>query len=182
MLSVRRLEAPLARRKRESFGSIRKLPSGRWRATYLRNAVEHVAPCTFTNQSEARNWLTTIRADMIRGIWVNPSEGRYSVEEIGTKWLKSNPGKAESSLKRDESIRRTHVYPTLGDRQVATVRRATIQELVNGWQGSASTVRRQYAALSAVFSYAELQEWITKSPCHHIKLPQQFHPPRRLPT
>ena len=170
------------KRKRESFGSVRRLPSGRWRATYRKDGIEHHAPDTFATAAQARDFLSWVRADISRGAWLNPEFGRYTVKDVAIRWLASNPRKTEATLIRDEGALRRHVYPTLGDLEIATVRRSTIQELVNGWYGSVATIRRQYAVLRALFSYAEFQEWILRSPCKGIKLPERVHTSRRIPT
>jgi integrase len=52
--------------------------------------------------------------------------------------------------------------------------KAEVQELVDGWSLTAKprTVRRQYAVLRAIFNFALDSEWLAKSPCRAIALPQ----------
>ncbi|MGH9920641.1 MAG: hypothetical protein ACRD6W_17450, partial [Nitrososphaerales archaeon] len=68
---------------------------------------------------------------------------------------------------------RLYVYPKIGSMSMDSVKRTAIQELVNGWSGAARTIARQYAVLRALFNFAELNDWLRKSPCRGIKLPEQ---------
>lgn len=61
------------RSTRASFGSVRKLPSGRYQARYSDVQMNrHTAPTTFATKREAEDWLATTRADMVRGTWRAP--------------------------------------------------------------------------------------------------------------
>jgi integrase len=58
------------------FGAVHKLPSGRWRALYYgpegNQGRRYSAPTTFTTKRAARQWLSTVQADLIRGKWLPP--------------------------------------------------------------------------------------------------------------
>jgi hypothetical protein len=58
---------------RGAFGTVSKLPSGRWRAMYYgpegSGGPRYKAPQTFTTKRDARRWLATVQADLIRGQW-----------------------------------------------------------------------------------------------------------------
>lgn len=63
------------RKRRETFGMIDKLPSGRYRARYLDDAgTRHAAPTTFDTMTDARAYLAGIQTDMSRGEWTSPVE------------------------------------------------------------------------------------------------------------
>jgi integrase len=57
---------------------------------------------------------------------------------------------------------------------VASLTRADIQLLVDGWaaQLSPSTVARMYSTLRALLNYAEAANLILRSPCRRIRIPQ----------
>ncbi|MGW9184831.1 site-specific integrase [Agromyces sp. NPDC055661] len=73
---------------RSDWGSVRKLPSGRWQASYVHDehgtgtATRFPAPMTFTTKTDARAWLTGVRVDIERGKWRNPN--RAAAERFGT--------------------------------------------------------------------------------------------------
>jgi integrase len=153
---------------------VRRLPSGRFQASYWQEGTRHVAGDTFGTKADASAWLSRAEADISRGSWVDPSGGKLTLAEVVERWLGSNPNKRTSSRLRDESIMRTHVLPALGDRQVSRVTRADVQALVDRWSSEhvASSVGRMFSALRAVFSFAVASELVVRSPCVGVRLPK----------
>lgn len=84
---------PPRRRKssRASFGSVRRLPSGRYQARYSDDRMNrHTAPQTFPTKKAAEDWLATTRADMVRGTWRAPelasiTLGAYFADHLATR-------------------------------------------------------------------------------------------------
>ena len=74
-----------------SFGNIRKLPSGRYQARYWRLGKQIAADSTFANKTDARRWLATVEADMVRGHWIDPDAGRIPFGEYATRWVAERP-------------------------------------------------------------------------------------------
>jgi integrase len=160
--------------RRRHFGSVRKLPSGRWQASWWHEGSRHVATDTFAMKADALSYLSTVEADISRGVNIDPRAGRITVRELAEEWFSSNPGKRRGSLQRDEAILRLHVLPDLGRKQVSSVTKVEVQNLVRTWSAERAprTVRRQYDVLRAVFAYAVATDRIGRSPCRSIKLPQ----------
>ena len=79
----------------KQWGAIRKLPSGRYQASYVVDGIRYSAPSTFsddakapgglkpkTGRDKAEAWLRGIRSDVERGAWVSPDvEAAAAVEE-----------------------------------------------------------------------------------------------------
>ncbi|GAB3064593.1 hypothetical protein [Sediminivirga luteola] len=66
--------------KRETWGSLRKLPSGRWQARYpapdgqMHSArTEDDKPLTFLTKTDARTWLASVHTKIAQGEWEPPS-------------------------------------------------------------------------------------------------------------
>lgn len=79
-----------ARRKasRATFGSVRKLPSGRYQARYSDAKLNrYTAPQTFATNRQAQDWLATVRADLVRGTWRAPELGTVTVGEYAADLL-----------------------------------------------------------------------------------------------
>jgi integrase len=73
---------PKRRSGRNSFGSIRKLPSGRYQARYSDDQMNrHTAPQTFASRRAAEDWLATVRADQVRGTWLAPQLGTVTLAD-----------------------------------------------------------------------------------------------------
>jgi integrase len=74
---------------RGAFGTVSKLPSGRWRALYYgpegKAGRRYKAPTTFTTKRAARQWLSTVQADIVRGKWLPPVDQQAPAP--GTKAL-----------------------------------------------------------------------------------------------
>ena len=67
---------------RRHFGSIRKLPSGRWQVRYPDHAGTRIAvPMTFGSRGDAARYLARVQADMERGQWHDPRLGRTTFGE-----------------------------------------------------------------------------------------------------
>lgn len=158
---------------RRHFGSIRKLPSGRYQASYWHNVARHVAPETFPSKGDAQRWLSDLETSIHRGEWVDPAGGRMSVAELADRWKTRDPSKRKSTRARDDAILRLHILPTLGSRRLREVTAPDIQRLVNDWTAAQAprTVDRQYDVLRAIFTYAVRSDWIARTPCRDIKLP-----------
>lgn len=58
---------------RNSFGSVRKLPSGAFQARYKRHEIWHKAPATFRAKTEALNWLAGERKSIADETWLPPA-------------------------------------------------------------------------------------------------------------
>ncbi|MGH9099702.1 MAG: tyrosine-type recombinase/integrase [Acidimicrobiales bacterium] len=169
---------------RRHFGSVRKLPSGRYQASYWHLAERHAAPHTFTAKSEAQTWLSSIETSIHKGEWFDPADGHMTVGELADRWKERDPSKRSSTVARDEAILRVHVIPVLGTRSVHDVTPSDIQRLVNAWaqHQAARTVVRQYAVVRALFAYATRARWVARTPCDAIKLPRPQYNERRVPT
>jgi len=75
--------------RRRHFGSVRKLPSGRYQARYWHAGVTHAAPETFSTKSEALAWLSTTETDLLRGSWVAPNAGKVRLAAFAQDWLEA---------------------------------------------------------------------------------------------
>jgi len=81
--------------KRRHFGSIRRLPSGRWQARYrdpLTGKRWVPAPTTFETKGEASRWLSALEAGTIDPIVARERRngerlGSYAAEWIATRQL-----------------------------------------------------------------------------------------------
>ena len=65
---------------RTAFGTVRRLPSGRYQARFTDAGLQRrTAPTTFATKREAEDYLATVRADMVRGHWRAPELGAITV-------------------------------------------------------------------------------------------------------
>lgn len=159
---------------RRHFGSVRKLPSGRWQARYEHEGKIHSGPHTFLTKSDAFAYLSTVEADVHRGSWIDPRAATKTVSQVADEWLASNPTKRASTRTTDEDALRLRIRPAIGDRLVGRVQQPDVQALVNQWATEIGprSVRRTYGVLRAVFTYAVAAAVVAQSPCRNVKLPK----------
>jgi hypothetical protein len=73
--------------QRRHFGSVRKLPSGRYQARYWHLGESPVAPSTFATKADALAWSSGAETDIHRGAWTAPKAGKTSLSEYARGWL-----------------------------------------------------------------------------------------------
>lgn len=75
------------------FGRVRELPSGRWQARYAGpDGIDRPAPETFGSKTDAERWLTVKEAEILKGDWINPDDGKVTLAEFGATWIAERPG------------------------------------------------------------------------------------------
>jgi integrase len=158
---------------RQHFGSVR-LRGRLFEASYWHDSRRHLAPTRFLTKADARAFLASVETDIRRGSWIDPTGGRLRVRELAEIWSESDPNKRESTRCREELTLRLHVIPTLGESRIEGVGPVHIQRLVNNWGISHAprTVKRNYEVVRAMFGLAVRNDWLARSPCRNIKLPQ----------
>src|ERR1700758_4020896 len=83
-----------------TFGTVVKLPSGRWRVQYYgpdgKRGRRYNGPTTFRTKAEARQFLATVHNDIVRGEWLPPDDGEHqdqpgkklvTLAEYANQWL-----------------------------------------------------------------------------------------------
>jgi hypothetical protein len=100
---------------KRQFGSVRKLPSGRYQARYVTPDGETVtAPTTFATKGDAGRFLDSIRTDLERGQWIDPNAGRVTLAEFARRWLKERPLRPRTK-ELYAGLLELHVLPSLGE-------------------------------------------------------------------
>lgn len=156
---------------RRTFGTVRKLPSGRWQARYSTDADDRItAPHTFPTKGDAQRWLATVEADMARGTWHDPTLGRTTIAEWADRWLATKlPTVRRATADQYEYILRMHIVPHLGDREIGTFTPADVQ----AWLGTMhrhsglapNTVAKVYRLLKNMLGGAVEVGMIARNPC-----------------
>ena len=77
--------------KRRGFGRVRKLPSGKYQASFVSpNGKRQNAPDTFLTKTDAGRWLAKVEADLSRGSWLDDELGRQPFGDYVRTWLRDN--------------------------------------------------------------------------------------------
>ncbi|SPD85251.1 putative prophage phiRv2 integrase [Micropruina glycogenica] len=174
--------------ERRDFGTIRRLPSGRYQATYIGPDLgRHKAPSTFEKRDLAVVWLRNEQrmiedavADELR--WVSPEErlaaSRRKAEpkvrfgEYGAKWIverRNSKGEPLRALTRKdyELVLAKYLVPTFGDRPIDQITRADVRTWHTKVGTAAPRTRaKAYGLLRAIMNTAVDDELIAASPVH----------------
>lgn len=154
--------------RRSPWGSIRRLPSGRFQARYRVDDVEHRARSTFATKRDAEAFLAGVRTDLERGTWVDVDAGKITLAEYSARWLEERPLRPRT-VELYEGLLRLHIRPTfaktnLGDLKPPAVR-TWHAALLKGPTPGASTTAKAYRLLRAILATAVDDEIIDRNPC-----------------
>lgn len=152
--------------RRRDFGSVRKLQSGKYQASYWHEGRRHVAPRTFTAKATASAYLATVEADIRRGGWIDPDKGQVSLCSYTTDWLAGRSDLRPTTRSKYTYLLDRHILPALGHVTLSgltpTRVRAWYQALA---QTHPPTAAGAYRLLATICNTAVNDEVIMRSPC-----------------
>jgi len=155
---------------RRRFGSLRRLPSGRWQARYWDAAGDRAgAPTTFPTKGDAQRWLSAAETDMSRGDWHDPRLGELPFREWSERWLMTKAPKLQAStIDLYSYLLRRHIAPRFGVLPIGRITPVDVQGWLAHLHGtglSPNTVAKAYRLLSGVMDGAVDARLIARSPC-----------------
>lgn len=169
---------------RRAFGTVRKLPSGRYQARYRGpDGQRYTAPTVFIAKADADVYLATVHADVVRKAWKAPVTTSETLAAYGARWIEQRHGIKNSTRQQHNSDFRLHVAPTIGQQQIHLIEpphvrdwlhslKETLAAKVSASQrrtpssppGSA-TAARSYRVLRAILQTAEDDGLVSRNPC-----------------
>ncbi len=175
---------------RRQFGSLRRLPSGRWQARFLTvDGRVATAPRTFKTKGDASQWLSTVEADKARGIWLDPSAGRVLLADYATAWLQAKATLAPRTKEIYALQLRLHILPAVSDGVPAlgVVPLGEITpDLVRAWYAALverrgkSVAAKAYVRLRQILNQAVNDDRIAKNACRIAAGGAERHREQRL--
>src|SRR2546421_10249773 len=136
--------------------AIRQKPSGAWEARYYGPDGRRRGK-TFRRKTDAAAFLSTVKADLIRGAWTDPRAARQTVEEWAEQFRRTRGRKRPGTREREESSLTVHILPALGRRTLGPLTRAEIQEWVDSLTHkrlAPGTVRQEFGVLHKLLEEA----------------------------
>lgn len=152
------------------FGSIRKLPSGRYQVRYLGpDGLTRTAPLTFARKEEAQRWLTLTEARMVRDEWIAPERAKILLKDYAERWISQRPNLRPRTVHLYTWILGKHVTPYLGGVPLGLID----TPMVRDWRSelladgvSQDGAAKAYRLLRAVLMTAVREdEIIRRNPC-----------------
>ncbi len=161
--------------RRRHFGSIRRLPSGRWQARYQGpDGRRRSAPRTFTSHRDAARWLSVTEHRILTGEWGDPAAGNVKVSEWAVRWLDGRIDLKPTTYRTYQMILRSRIVPTFGEMPLRSLTPMGVQEWAASMQErglSASSIRQSVHLLGAIMKGAVREGMIRSNPCEVVRLP-----------
>ncbi len=165
------------RQDRGAFGTVSKLPSGRWRAMYYgpegKRGRRYRAPTTFTTKRAARQWLATVQADLIRGKWLPPVDEQppaagaraLTLGAYAATWLAQRDLK-ERTAEHYRALYTAHIARPLSGLPIASITADDIRAWYADLDKSTPTLRAHcYGLLRTIMGTAVTDGKIPANPC-----------------
>jgi integrase len=169
------------KRGRRGWGHTRKLPSGRWQASYQHHLARHPAPDTFAQRMDAEAWLAAERQLIERDIWTPPKVRAaqrqikgVTLGEYAKTWIEHRNIKASTKTEYERLL-----AGPLAPLHSVELRHLT-PDMVRAWHSALSSAPRRrshaYGLLHAVAAQAVADETIPANPC---AIRRAMNPPRK---
>ena len=171
---------------RRRFGSVRKLPSGRYQVRYRDlSGRQHTAPLTFATKRDAERWLSVTEADLLRDEWIDPRLARITYGEWAADYLAHSAYKRATTRVRDRSAINRHLIPALGHLPLGGITPLDVRRLLGELQAKGlapNTIRAIAGTLRTTLNAAIDAELITTNPCRKMRLPPKTRTDIRVVT
>ena len=165
---------PKKRKPRRSFGSVRKLPSGSIQTTYWHDGKQHSR--TFppkTLDIEIDDYLAIVRADIVRGKWIDPdaepAASNAIFRDYAEEWLAAGVRRGHIRPTTEAKYRGLldrHLLKTFGDDKLSKIRKTKVQTWYDDLAAThPSTAAGAYRLLATIFNRAVKEDRTPQSPC-----------------
>ena len=158
----------MAARAKRRFGSIRKLPSGRFQVRFLdRTGEERNGPRTFVTRAEADRFLNLTEADLLRGCWTDPRLAKTTFNELAATW-ESSLNLRTNTLSSYAYVLRRLILPSFGGVAIGEIHTSSVRT----WRAWAltevghNTVAKAYRLLRQILDVAVEDGLILRNPCN----------------
>lgn len=161
---------------RRGWGWLRRLPSGRWHASYIdphNGVTRHNAPRTYTEKIDAEGWLSTERRLVELGTWTPPAQRAaqrkakvLTLGAYGDTWIKERRLTERTRQEYTSKFARL-IKPTLGPVPLHDLTAATVRTWYAGLGDKHPTRNAHtYALLHSICETAEQDGLIPANPAN----------------
>jgi integrase len=152
------------------FGSVRKLPSGRYQIRYPGpDGRMRPGPETYERKSDADKALVIVEGQLSAGTWTDPERGKIKLGDYAGTWITQRPGLRPRTVDLYRWLLKKHIAPYLGGVPVGKLSTRLVREwraslLSNGV--SVSMAAKAYRLLRAILTTAvEDDSILPRNPC-----------------
>ncbi len=158
------------RRGHRRFGYVRKLPSGRYQASYLGpDGRRRTAPDTFERKKDADVYLSHVETLIAGGEWTDPTRAKVRLGDYADRWINERAGLRPRTVELYRWLLGKHIAPHLGAVPLGVLSTAMIRQ----WRSellavgvSDTMAAKSYRLLRAVLNTAVDEDRILpRNPC-----------------
>ena len=158
---------------KSAFGTIRRLPSGRYQAR-VRVRGQQATVGTYPTRREAANALARAGAQSVGDKTWDRAGSRQKVSEFVEQWWSTRAGHRASTRARDRLIVDHDLLPFFGAMALADIHSGDVAAWVAllSSRTAPSSVRRCFTVLDQVLDTAVDRGLLWANPAHHARLPR----------
>lgn len=167
------------RASRSSWGKIRKLPSGRFQASYVGpDGTRYPGPMTYSSKVDAQTWLAQVRTDIASGKWMPhhelvaaEAERSITLGAYSSEWLKTRTNARGEHLRPRTRAEYERLLRGPLHALSALPLRALTPRLIRDWRdaelrtGRKTQTARAYGLLNAILATATVDRILDSNPC-----------------
>jgi integrase len=160
---------------RRQFGSVRRLPSGRWQASYWHAGRRHIAEVTLMTKADANAYLAAAETQIRRGAWIDPWAARMRFADWAEEWRASIVDLRPSTKARDLGYLERYVLPRFGELELGQIDHMAIRAWVAELSASGlapATTTKAAQLLGKIMKSAVQAGLLLKSPGDGVRLPR----------
>ena len=161
--------------KRRQFGSVRRLPSGRWQASYWHLGRRHIAEVTLLTKADANAYLAAMETQIRRGSWIDPWGAQIGFADWTEEWKATIVDLRPSTKARDLGYLQRYVLPRFGSLELGEIDHMMVRSWVAKLSASGlapSTTTKAAQLLSKIMRSAVQAGLLPESPCDGVRLPR----------
>lgn len=155
--------------KRRTFGSIRKLPSGRWQASYLDPISRERVPAesTFATKADANLWLSKAEMSLERGLSLDRSGRTRTFADYSAAWLAGKTVRPKT-IDLYTYLLNNLIVPHLGEAPLTAITPGAVRKWnskIRSGTISDTTAAKAYRLLRQIMEAAVDDQLVAVNPC-----------------
>lgn len=153
--------------RRRHFGSVRRLPSGRYQVRYHGpDGRPRTAGRTFATKGEADRFLASVEHSIHAGAWTDPKGRAQTLASYADEWL-AHRNLAVRTAELYADILRLHIKPQLGGMPLGAITPVEIRRWHKGRSEATGRVRtgQAYGLVRTILGTAVRDGLLASNPC-----------------